>query len=45
MLIIMISLFLRYYCSEDEMCTIVVNPMIKQDHVVLNGTLSDHPGK
>jgi hypothetical protein len=27
------------------MCTIVVNPMIKQDQVLLNGTWSVHPGK
>jgi hypothetical protein len=33
---------LRYYCSEDEIYIIVVNPMIKQDHIVLNGTWSDH---
>ena len=25
--------------------TIVVNPMIKQDHIVIIGTWSDHPGK
>jgi hypothetical protein len=43
--IIMKSLFLRYYCFGDEMCTIVVNPMIKQDLVVLNETWSDYPGK
>jgi hypothetical protein len=43
--IINLSLLLRYYCSEDEIYTIVVNPMIKQDHIVLNGTWSDHLGK
>jgi hypothetical protein len=30
--IIMMSLFLRYYCSGDEIYTIDVNLMIKQDH-------------
>jgi hypothetical protein len=36
--IIKLSLLLRFYCSEDEICTIVVNLMIKQDHLVLNRT-------
>jgi hypothetical protein len=36
---------LRYYCSRDEIYTIVVNSIIKQDHFVLNGTWSDHLGK
>jgi hypothetical protein len=34
--IIKLSLLLRFYCSKDEICAIVVNPMIKQDHIVLN---------
>jgi hypothetical protein len=36
--IIMMSLFLKYYCSRDGVYTIIVNPMIKQDHFC-------HPGK
>jgi hypothetical protein len=37
-----VPLFLRYYCSRDEIYTIDFNPIIKQDHVELNGTWSDH---
>jgi hypothetical protein len=43
--IIIVSLFLRYYYFGYQLYTIVVNPMIKQDHIILNGTWSDHPGK
>jgi hypothetical protein len=43
--IITLSIFLRYYCSKDEIYIIIVNPMIKHDHIVLNETWSDHPGK
>jgi hypothetical protein len=42
---IMLSLFLRYYCSGDEIYIVFVNLIIKQDHIVLNGTWSDHPRK
>jgi hypothetical protein len=31
---IKLSQFLSYYCSGDEICTIVVNLMIKQDQIV-----------
>jgi hypothetical protein len=37
-----VTLF-KIYCSVDEIYTIVVNPIIKQDHIVLNGTWSHHP--
>jgi hypothetical protein len=32
--IIKLSLLLRCYCFKDEICIIVVNPMIKQDHII-----------
>jgi hypothetical protein len=43
--IIMMSLFLRCYFFGGKIYTIDVNLMIKQEHFVLNGTWSDHPGK
>jgi hypothetical protein len=42
---IMLSLYLIYYCSGDEIYIVFVNLIIKQDHIVLNGTWSDHPRK
>jgi hypothetical protein len=34
---------LMILCSGNEVLY-VVNPMVKQEHFVLNGTWSDHPG-
>jgi hypothetical protein len=39
-----VTLF-KVLLSGEEIYIMVVNLMIKQDHIVLNRTWSDHPGK
>ena len=35
---------LMILCSRNEVFIYDVNPMVKQEHFVLNGTWSEHPG-